>query len=782
VPTGFRPLDRDPLALPSNSRVPFETQTRPRVEPSVATRTGWTLALLRRALDSCPTPAFVCDERFDILIANHALMKGASPFSRRDDVGRILGCLDLAHSGGSCGGGEGCGECTIRRAVASTLRRGELYRGVMARLPVFRDGEKRTVLLSIWTERVQIDHKPLALIWCADITSASEREEELHRSHMRFLGIVEKLPEGVLVIGDKGEIRFANTSASQFFATPKQQLVGRVFRHRPIDGEKALVNLRDANGEPRIAELRVVDTHWENRPASLALLRDVTEQRNTEDALRRSERRYRGLFDNSVSGVVVLSRSADGEPTVEALNRAALELEELEEDRAVGQPLSVVLPELDSRRVRPFLDALEPNGEVVSFGPHYCENARRPGWRSYRFYQLASGETVLVYEDVTEEKDAERTLHQAQKMEAIGKLAGGVAHEFNNLLQTLMGGLDLLRTKSEAADRDKLVSTLEARIRHGAALVRQLTLFGRREIETREALRLDSLVKDSGRLLRRIVRENVAFSVRTSDGALWVEADRGQIEQIIVNLVTNAVDAMPRGGELALTTGRRHGRAALIVEDSGEGIPEEMVDRIFEPFFTTKGQTGGAGLGLAVVHGIVEAHGGTIEIEAREEGGTRFAVLLPIEEAPTLATPDAGVADEGALETIRCARVLLVEDEEGPRETMSELLSLLGHEVTAATTAEEAIELSESRCFDVVVTDYMLPGRDGCAMAASLRRRWPALGVVVMSGYAEDGFSHDDAEASDFRFIKKPFDVRSLARVIDGVLDDSSPRASGRRR
>jgi two-component system, cell cycle sensor histidine kinase and response regulator CckA len=391
------------------------------------------------------------------------------------------------------------------------------------------------------------------------------------------------------------------------------------------------------------------------------------------------------------------------------------------------------------------------------------------------YIKLGDREHVCGFaRDVTERKRAEDALRESHKMQAIGQLAGGVAHDFNNLLQALLGTVDVLRLRSSDAHAvaDGLAE-LEANVKRGAALTRQLLLFARREVVQLEELRLDNVVRDTVDLLRRLLRENIHLEYESSSQALLVEGDRGQLEQVIVNLAMNAADAMPEGGWLVIRSGRTSDAEAFLeVADSGTGIPEAIRGRIFEPFFTTKGAEKGIGLGLAVVHGIVTQHGGRIEMTSRAGEGSSFRVVLPC-----LGSGRRGAAGEQTRPADLLApgdgeRLLLVEDEDEARRVLAQLLTTLGYDVTSVGSGEEALQLLPFAPFDVLLTDLLLPGIHGGQVAEALQQRWPALKVVVMSGYTEDEAVRRWASRDGVRFLQKPFGMDVLAHEVRAALDE----------
>jgi PAS domain S-box-containing protein len=376
---------------------------------------------------------------------------------------------------------------------------------------------------------------------------------------------------------------------------------------------------------------------------------------------------------------------------------------------------------------------------------------------------------VSIKRDVTQEIALAEQLRHAQRIEAIGLLAGGVAHDFNNLLQGMLTFVQVLQSpKCTPARSREFLAQLEGTIRRGTQLTRQLLLFARREPGLRAHLDLGEVLQELAKFLRRVVRENIELAIEPAGEPLRVDADRGQIEQVIVNLVMNAVDAMPEGGRLAVRTSRGRGDGAVLeVADTGGGIPEAIRQRIFEPFFTTKERGKGTGLGLSVVHGIVMAHRGAVDVTSGG-GGTTVRVRLPLlPEVPSdaLAGAPAEELPQGSGE-----RVLLVEDAGDVRDGLSMLIETLGYSVAAVRSGEDALAMESTAPFSLVLTDCILPGIPGVEVVRSLRKRWPGVRAILMSGYTAPDVIATGVKAGEFVFLQKPFEMTELARTIQAVL------------
>jgi len=394
---------------------------------------------------------------------------------------------------------------------------------------------------------------------------------------------------------------------------------------------------------------------------------------------------------------------------------------------------------------------------------------------------------VVVNRDITARRRLEEQFRQAQKMEAVGRLSGGIAHDFNNLLGVIIGYAEVLEERIPAADREAVSEILKAGQR-AAALTKQLLAFSRQQVLEPRVLDLNHVIADTENMLRRLVGEDIYLVTRLEPQLGAVKADPGQIGQILMNLVVNARDAMPEGGELRIETTnvqmdeafvRRYAYpvktgsyAQLSVSDTGVGMDPETQARIFEPFFTTKGKDAGTGLGLATVYGVVKQSGGYIEAISEPGRGTTFKICLPrVDEAVTpVRALEPGVRLEGN-ETI-----LLVEDEVALRTLAQQVLTSLGYQVLEAARGSEALALAKRVSkIDVLLTDVVMPDMNGRAVAQQLLTSHPEIKVVYMSGYTGQAVGNHGISHPDGAFLPKPFTREILAGKIRQALKQTSP-------
>ena len=385
---------------------------------------------------------------------------------------------------------------------------------------------------------------------------------------------------------------------------------------------------------------------------------------------------------------------------------------------------------------------------------------------------------VLVFHDASERRLLEDQFRQAQKMEAVGRLASGVAHDFNNLLTVIGGYSSLMLETMPAGDENReAVAEIHEAGERAANLTRQLLAFSRQQLLAPVVLNLNEVVSHAGRLLQRLIGEDVAVTLRL-EPALWrAKADAGQLEQVLMNLAVNARDAMPDGGRLTIATANavEHGVRVvrLTVRDTGCGMAEEVKARIFEPFFTTKPAGKGTGLGLPMVYGFVAQSGGRIAVESELSVGTTIAITLPAVEGDTSDAPAesfAAVPQARGDETI-----LLVEDDPSVRQFAQAALQLQGYGVVVASRGAEAIALAHRHAdrIQLVLTDVVMPEMGGKKLVDALRADRPELKVLYMSGYLDEAVVQNGVAQGADQFLHKPFTPIALAKKVRSVLDGS---------
>ena len=511
---------------------------------------------------------------------------------------------------------------------------------------------------------------------------------------------------------------------------------------------------------------------------------DISERMRTEAELRRTSEVLRTVFQASPLAIIAGDRSL----RVQMWNPAAERLFGWTEAEVLGEPLPII-PESRREEFRAEIDGLL-RGETIT--PFESQRLRKDGSLvevsiSTGVLRDASGEAIGVvgiFMDLTQHKAMEAQLRQKAKMEAIGQLAGGVAHDFNNLLTVIAGYGQILRARLKSKELVYLEEILKASDQ-AAALTGQLLAFSRRQILAPQVLDLNSVVASMEEMLRRVIGEDVELVTVPQPGLGLVKADRGQIEQVIINLAVNARDAMPRGGRLTIETAEvdldeayaeTHAGAIpgphvmLAVSDTGVGMNSEILAHLFEPFFTTKETGKGTGLGLATVYGIVRQSGGSIWADSEPGRGTTMRIYLPrVEEALPEERPRETPSEQvGGSET-----VLVVEDEDGVRSLVSETLASHGYKVLEAKEPNQALLMlgQYAEPIHLLLTDVVMPQMSGRNLAKHMRTVHPEARVLYMSGYTDKAIVQDGILEGGTHFLQKPFVPDALARKVREILD-----------
>jgi PAS domain S-box-containing protein len=521
-------------------------------------------------------------------------------------------------------------------------------------------------------------------------------------------------------------------------------------------------SLRCKDGSTREALISMDMIAIDNVPHSLTTIIDQTEHRHALAELQSTDQRLRELAENVDE---VFWVSSPDRSQMHYVSPAYAKIWGRSVESLYAEPASWLEAVVPEDRARLSLERQQREYRI-----------RRPDgtlrWIRAKSFPVrdGSGEVIRlagVVRDVTEQRSLEDQLRQAQKMESLGMLAGGIAHDFNNLLAVISscGGLlaeSLGRTHPDA----ELVDDIADAVVRASQLTRQLLAFSRKQVTEPVVLDPNCIVTDTRKLVRRMVGVNVEVVTSLEPELRPVMMDRGHLVQVILNLAVNARDAMPGRGTLRLTTRNVGNNVVLEVTDNGSGMPPEVRARACEPFFTTKELGKGTGMGLAVVHGIVDGAGGRIEIDSEPGSGTTFRILLPAFDGPVQTLRPVSDASVRGVETI-----LIVDDDEYVRRATARALRSRGYTVIEAGNGRAALVVLPTVRFDLLLTDIVMPGMSGRVLAEAAQARFPDLKVLMMTGYTDDDVVHSGVASGQVDLIEKPFTIAALATKVRAVLD-----------
>ena len=639
-----------------------------------------------------------------------------------------------------------------------------------------------------------------------DITERKQAEAALVEERRLLRTLIDNMPDYIYVKDAAGRFLVANRAVARLMGakTPEQLLGKTDFDFYPQD--LASVFYRDeqaiiASGqplvskeEPSMAAEGITKWTWttkvplrdsrDNVVGIVGVGRDITDRRQTERALAESEERFSKAFYSNPEGMTISTLS---QQRIVEINNAALRILGYERGEVIGRTLLElhVWPNPDEAPVTLRMDRAGPVREEKASIRTKAGEIRQVQLSAEIIQSQGEACLLAIIRDVTEQEALEQQFRQAQKMEAVGRLAGGVAHDFNNLLNVILGYSDLLDENLAADDpAHRKLAQIHKAGQSAAGLTRQLLAFSRQQVLQLSILDLNAIVTDTEKMLRRLIGEDVEVVTVLGPGLGRVKADAGQIEQVLMNLAVNARDAMPQGGRLTVETANANvdegysqqhmpmksgPHVMLSLTDTGTGMDKKTQKRIFEPFFTTKKLAAGTGLGLSTVYGIVKQSGGFIWAYSELGKGTTFKIYLPRVDAAAEDRKLAAVMPPPqGTETI-----LVVEDAAPLRELTRELLEPCGYTVLDCGDPLEAILVAGQHQgpIQLLLTDVVMPGMSGPALAEKLRGGRPEMRVLLVSGYTDDEIVRHGVEESHVAFLQKPFSRDMLAKKVRETLD-----------
>ena len=632
--------------------------------------------------------------------------------------------------------------------------------------------------------------------------------------------ILEAVPDAVIAVNRQGVIIQANSQTEALFAYTRDELIGQKIemlvperqrpehdRHREQFHTKPKIRRmgsgldlygRRRDGSEFPVEISLSPIATADGTMVLSVIRDISDRKHIEEELRRvneelDRRKSRELRDSQNRLALIVDSSQDAiigknlDGIVTHWNKGAEHIYGYTAQEMIGRPISVLAPQDRADEILAILEKIRNGQRVEYFESVRVTKDKRSLHVSISVSPIydADGKVVgasTIARNITAQKKIEDQLRQSQKMEAVGRLAGGIAHDFNNLLGIVTACSELLRSRADEESAEYIDNIREA-AKRGASLTRQLLAFSRRQPVQTQLLDLNERLKEVNKLLRPLMGDDVEIALLPRPATAIIEADPGQLDQIVINLAVNARDAMPRGGKLILETAafdcdesfaREHSMTAgryvmLAVSDNGTGMDEVTRSRIFEPFFTTKEIGKGSGLGLATVYGIVKQSGGHVWVYSEPGHGTTFKIYLPSAEHKLGTAP---AAQPEALPARReGATILLAEDDAVMRRLTRKMLEGHGYKVLEAEDGKAALDLigADHTSVDLILTDVVMKGMTGPELVLRLIDSHPAMKVVYMSGYTGELVANQGLDSA-IRLLEKPFTRADLLKTIDAAL------------
>lgn len=646
-----------------------------------------------------------------------------------------------------------------------------------------------------------------SLIFIRDITQRKQTESKLKESEEKYRLVVENASEGILVAQD-GKLKFMNQAALEIIGYSEDIMKSMPFtafihpEDRDMVYEYHVSRLRGEDRPPHYAfriitgkgsvkwvELHAVTIDWEGHPATLNFQSDVTERKQAEAALIKERERFQNLVEQAPYGMMLVEKNGAigyiNPKFTEIFGYTKQEVPDLKTWRTNAYPDKKYREEIGVT-LEADLEHLKTGGRLLRTFTVMCKDGMEKVI-NFIAVELKDDQFLIACEDITERRKLETQLLQAQKMEAVGTLAGGIAHDFNNLLMGIQGYASLMLLNIDAGHPHyEKLKAIEDQVQSGADLTRQLLGFargGRYEVKITD---LNKLIRKAASLFGRTKKE-IRIYEKYAESLWHVEADRGQLEQVLLNLFVNAWQAMPGGGSLYLETENvilddhyikpyninPGAYAKISVTDTGVGMDEKTRARVFDPFFTTKGMGRGTGLGLASAYGIIKGHGGMINVYSETGHGTAFHIYLPasLKELAKEDLPSHPV--QKGHETI-----LIVDDEKTILEVTKAILENLGYHILTAQTGHEAIDiyLADSEKIDLVILDMVMPVMGGGETFVKMKAFNPDIKAILSSGYSLSEQAKSIMDQGIKAFIQKPYRLDDLSQKIRDVIEMDTGR------
>lgn len=638
-----------------------------------------------------------------------------------------------------------------------------------------------------------------------DVTHQRDVDRTIREEREKLIDFTDNAPVGFFSVDEAGRFVFVNATFARWLGEDIGILLREGHLHAYIDNppqSSAPYDILEKGGTRQVAEImmkgvggrtflasfnQTVVFEDDGRVRTRGVVHDLTAEREMRQALQASEDRFQRFFEEAPLGIALIG--ADG--NVEDCNAALGFMLGNDISDVEGKNFNTLLSGDNRESAIAALTQIGQGQQLPGPMEITLQGKKSAPVQMHARKMRGTGNIVLHFLDLTEQKRLEAQFVQSQKMQAIGQLAGGVAHDFNNLLTAIIGFCDLLFIRHKPGDPSfGDIMQIKQNSNRAANLVRQLLAFSRQQTLRPKVQDVTDILIEVSHLLRRLIGANIELDLIHGVDLGLVRVDASQMEQVLINLAVNARDAMDHGGKLSIKTMTFEnvrpqkigddempvGKWVRIdVTDTGHGIPPDIVARIFEPFFTTKDVGQGTGLGLATVYGIVRQTGGYLNVDSSVGIGTMFSIFLPYLAADEVKDEIEvrKIDEETTADLTGTARILLVEDEDAVRTFSTRALTNKGYEVLGAESGEAALTLLETqdiKSIDLMISDVMMPGMDGPTMAAKVRLLNPDLKIIFISGYTEDRLK--DHMGKNIYFLPKPFTLKQLAAKVKEALDE----------
>lgn len=685
-----------------------------------------------------------------------------------------------------------------------------------------KDGTEAWVSMNVRAEKDESGQIAFIEGTLIDITEKIEAERKLEEEKRKFQVLVETCPLGIVLADGSGKYLYVNSMFTKITgytledvpdgktftlkAYPDHTLRAEAIRLWKEDVKRIgigefiarTLTVRCKDGSFKRIEIR---TTYLAEGLYILTFEDVTEKERNETLLRESEKKFRSFFENAKEGI--FASTLDGRfimanpAYVSMLGYSSFE--ELKESVKDIKTQLYVDP-LDRDRL---FSILEKDGSVVDFETRFFKKDGSIMWASFSAWYAYDEKGRIdhiegILEDITEKKKREEEMAllreqflQAQKMEAIGRLAGGIAHDFNNILTVIMGTCELAKMSTGGNEKlEKYIESIRSSAEKASSLTKQLLAYSRKQLLQLQVIDLNKLIAGMEDMLKRLLGEDIEVITYFEKDLAKVTSDPVQMQQVIINLAVNAKDAMPNGGKLIIETynvemsedyAKKHfgfepGKYVMLsITDTGSGIPKEILPHIFEPFFTTKEKGEGTGLGLSTVYGIVKQLGGHIHVYSEVGRGTTFKIYLPQSGKEAKVVTEEKKVEEKELRPSE-KTILLIEDDENVLSVTAEMLRSMGYKVLEAQSEEKAVEVAKNteEKIDLILTDVVIPGIKAPALTVKIKKLHPEAQILFMSGYTENAVAHHGIIYPGVNFIQKPFSPEQLHSKIQEVLKKQS--------